>query len=119
MNIKFDSKTKFNGVCIISFKDDNAYIFDLINESHVLYCSYKLKPTVDIYDHFKFKFILETPYNEKINIPANEETIRNVITYIMARESNSSEDKLKMIVDYINHPEDFTVIDEGDEDEIS
>ena len=117
MNIKFDSKTKFNGVCTIIFEDDNAHIFDLVNESHVLYCSYKLKHKMD--NRFRSQFILETPYNDSITIPPNEDSIRNAITYIMARESNKSDKELEMIVDYINHPEDFAVVDEGDEDEIS
>lgn len=114
--ISFDSKTKFNGKCKISINTDKL-IFDLINESSVLYCSYKLKPMTDMKNSFRFYFILETPHNESINIPANENTIRNTITYIMAKESNKSEKDLQMIIDYINHPEDFAVIDMEEEDE--
>lgn len=112
LKISFDSNVKFKGKCDILINTRKPVLFDIVNEKHIIYGSYKLKPEVDL--DFNFKFVLETPYGEEINIPASKRTILNAISYIMAKESNYSEEKLKEIVDYINKSDSY-VNEEEDE----
>lgn len=89
LSITFDSNTKFKGVCQIIFNENNPIkTFDVVDKNNIIICSYKLKAKVDNY--FKLKFFIEDPDTTTIEIPANEDAVQKVISYIIEKETARS-----------------------------
>ena len=116
ISIPFNSNYKTRGKCTITMTEEKCTEFTIFDENVNMCATYRLKPKLD--HRFNFKFILETPYNDDITIPANEYSIKNAIKYIIARETNypEKEKNLQTIIDLINHPEDFREINIKEED---
>lgn len=100
MIISFESGIKTKGKCIIIFIEENICKgFSVCAENKVIYAKYKVKSRID--ENLILGFTVIDPNGEEINIPSNRYTVSLIISYIIAKESNKTEDELKTVIDYI------------------
>ena len=108
MIISFDSGIKTKGKCNIIFTEENICNGFIVHaENKTIYANYKVKSRID--ENLILGFTVIDPNGEEINIPSNRYTVSLIISYIIAKESNKTEDELKTVIDYIT--KDKAVID--------